>query len=461
VPAMTCLFRHPKTGVYYYRRGVPKALRGAIGKREILRSLGTKDCETAKRLAKPVGIWADALFTSALTRSEPPTMALPPRLDLPFDRAAAEVLRSWFGEGVPELAVSSAKRSSSPPGASLDSVLRKYLVEAAPNQRTSLEYQKTFALFCEISGLTMNSAISVVTKRHVREFKDALLLLPCRMLAKEYRGKSVKEVLALVRGRDDYRRLRPKSINKHLAALSAVFNYAVKHEYREVNPASCMAVRKSREQARVPYDLNDIRRIFGTLLSVREDWKEEEWIPLLALFTGCRMEEIGQLLITDIKEEGGIPFISISGADEQGHIVKRVKTASSVRVVPIHPTLMELGFLCYVALQRAEGAERVFPNLKLHEGKWTIYFSKWWGRQRKRFGILDSRKCFHSFRHAFKDACRAAGVPEDIHDALTGHSNGSVGRSYGNGHSLPVLHQWLSKVTWDVPWLERGRLSSV
>lgn len=184
------------------------------------------------------------------------------------------------------------------------------------------------------------------------------------------------------------------------------------------------------------------------------EWQEEEWIPLVALFTGCRMEEIGQLLISDIKEEGAIPFISISGADEQGRIVKRVKTASSARAVPIHPTLVDLGFLRYVALQRAEGAERVFPNLKLREGKWTVYFSKWWGRQRKRFGILDSRKCFHSFRHAFKDACRAAGVPEDIHDALTGHSNGSVGRSYGSGHSLPVLHQWLSQVTWDVSWSE-------
>lgn len=82
-------------------------------------------------------------------------------------------------------------------------MLRKYLVEAAPNQRTSLEYRKSFALFCEVSGLTMNSAISAVIKRHVREFKDAVLVLPCRMLANEYRGKSVKEVLTLVRDRDD------------------------------------------------------------------------------------------------------------------------------------------------------------------------------------------------------------------------------------------------------------------
>ena len=34
-------------------------------------------------------------------------------------------------------------------------------------------------------------------------------------------------------------------------------------------------------------------------------------------------------------------------------------------------------------------------------------------------------------RHGFKDALRRAGVSEDLNDALTGHSGGGVGRSYG------------------------------
>jgi hypothetical protein len=39
---------------------------------------------------------------------------------------------------------------------------------------------------------------------------------------------------------------------------------------------------------------------------------------------------------------------------------------------------------------------------------------------------------FHSFRHGFKDAARAARVSEDLHDALTGHAGSSVGRTYGS-----------------------------
>ncbi len=39
---------------------------------------------------------------------------------------------------------------------------------------------------------------------------------------------------------------------------------------------------------------------------------------------------------------------------------------------------------------------------------------------------------FHSFRHGFKDALRAAEVSEDINDALTGHAGpGTIGRQYG------------------------------
>lgn len=42
-----------------------------------------------------------------------------------------------------------------------------------------------------------------------------------------------------------------------------------------------------------------------------------------------------------------------------------------------------------------------------------------------------SAKTFHSFRHTFKRACREAGLSEEVHNALTGHAGGGVGRRYG------------------------------
>jgi hypothetical protein len=47
---MSYLQRHPKTGVYWFRRSVPPELRRVVGKPEIRKTLGTKDVREGKRL---------------------------------------------------------------------------------------------------------------------------------------------------------------------------------------------------------------------------------------------------------------------------------------------------------------------------------------------------------------------------------------------------------------------------
>ncbi len=49
VLSMTQPFKHPKTGIYHYRKVVPRPLRGIVGKREEKRSLKTKDPQIAKQ----------------------------------------------------------------------------------------------------------------------------------------------------------------------------------------------------------------------------------------------------------------------------------------------------------------------------------------------------------------------------------------------------------------------------
>ena len=43
-------WKHPKTGIYWLRRGVPAELRELVGKREEKLSLKTRDPSAAKRL---------------------------------------------------------------------------------------------------------------------------------------------------------------------------------------------------------------------------------------------------------------------------------------------------------------------------------------------------------------------------------------------------------------------------
>jgi hypothetical protein len=51
---MSSPFKHPKSGIYYLRKGVPKRLVPIIGKAVFKQSLNTKDLREAKSLIIPL-----------------------------------------------------------------------------------------------------------------------------------------------------------------------------------------------------------------------------------------------------------------------------------------------------------------------------------------------------------------------------------------------------------------------
>lgn len=62
---MTRPYPHPRTGVYWLRKVVPAGLREAVGKRELKRSLGTKDAKVARNLAPAVLAEFNAILAAA------------------------------------------------------------------------------------------------------------------------------------------------------------------------------------------------------------------------------------------------------------------------------------------------------------------------------------------------------------------------------------------------------------
>jgi hypothetical protein len=54
---------------------------------------------------------------------------------------------------------------------------------------------------------------------------------------------------------------------------------------------------------------------------------------------------------------------------------------------------------------------------------------------------------FHSFRGTFKRMTRDAGLYEELHEAIKGHSNqGRVGRDYGRGFSIKPLAKAMAQI---------------
>ena len=74
----------------------------------------------------------------------------------------------------------------------------------------------------------------------------------------------------------------------------------------------------------------------------------------------------------------------------------------------------------------------MFPEIQCgKDGYYSHNFSKWWGRYSKQVAFKAAKTAFHSFRHNFTDALRAAGAGEDVSRALVGHAQGGVHGRYG------------------------------
>ncbi len=124
----------------------------------------------------------------------------------------------------------------------------------------------------------------------------------------------------------------------------------------------------------LPFTSEDIAKMFNpeTYLSMvgrkTKFMNCRYWIPLIGLFTGCRMSEICQIHVRD--ERDGIWCFNISVEDGDANNKKRLKNKPSSRVVPIHPVLLELDFLQYVDSMISKDVKRLFPNLREDRGSY-------------------------------------------------------------------------------------------
>lgn len=314
-------------------------------------------------------------------------------------------------------------------------------------EKTLSDFHTYSRRFTELHG---SMPVTQLTKKHVVEFKDAMLRLPSRM-TKHTKGKTVPQLLEYAEKHTDIPTLSPRTVNdKALGAIGAVLGWAVENTYLEHNPASRVKVKNAKvgTTRRLSYSVEDLNAIFRFPVYTQGErmkggcGEAAYWLPILAAFTGARLEELGQLHAEDIKQDRGVDYIDMTTLDGS----RRLKTETSKRRVPIHPELVRLGFLDYVK-QISKG--RLFPELTSKQGKLTASFSQWWGRYARKHGITDKRKVFHSFRHAAKDALREGGVEEQISDAITGHAAVSEGRKYGSG-GVPIvrLAEGIAKLTY-------------
>ncbi len=231
---------------------------------------------------------------------------------------------------------------------------------------------------------------------------------------KKYEGKTIDQVV------ENAKRCAAKGFSERTRAnkldwLNRFFSYLESKGYIAMNVAGGLAPKVSssaEKDARAPFSDDDIQKIFGTQgLSLIAKYIEREgkqiafWGPLIALFTGARAQEIALLSVENVLSLGDVGWaLSITDENSNESASQRLKTSASKRVVPIHDSLEEVGFLDFVEMRRKTGSNSLlFPEVEeyssIHQRHRAM--TNWFnGSFLKKIGVKTDKKSFHSFRHA-------------------------------------------------------------
>ena len=490
-----CTYLHRHTsGLYYFRMSVPAPLRPMMGgRREIKHSLGTKDRDTAKAMIpdhtksahkelqaareassleqKPVksrGQLAreDARFAFDVEQAELIAAAnddlddelesLEPVMDAlavgqPVEASAADIARA-----VQLLVIHEREK------ASIDKAAAITALSAASNARPSGIHNQAVEwgndagtpLYPDIfnrwqsEGHKRPKTIAMVKASCIR-FHDSIGSVPVEQVTKAnviaFKNHMVEAGQSI------------SNANIRLSHISALLGWAARNGIVPSNVALGTSIPnpQSRKSRRKPFKLPELKEIFGSPVfseGVRPAGGKGEaayWIPTIALYTGARVREIAQLRCGDIRDsefadgDGNMRrswFFSIAEDTDEAGLQTAIKTDASERLVPVHPKLIELGFIDYVQ-KLSDQKGRVFPLLPVDiYGNPAAIWGEWFsGYLRKVCGVVDKRMTFHSFRHTFKDYARDARIEEGIQRQIMGHEGGDVADSYGSGYSLHII----------------------
>ncbi|WP_426609508.1 DUF6538 domain-containing protein [Bradyrhizobium sp. McL0616] len=368
-----------------------------------------------------------------------------------LERAAERDAGNWTGVPADPIVVpadlTQGKRIAAP-GETLMELYDKFKAERIGDARPDTwdQNRKIVKLFAEFVG--ESSHVSVITRKAVRNWKQELARWPVKAAdSKAFQGMSFRKV---IEANETVKKpaISQKSVNKYLAALGSFARWLLQNEYIDDDVMSGMYLSiDKRKKNRFPFTEQQLQTIFNSPLfgnclgdgseskpgndAVR-DWRY--WIPLIAIYSGARLGELCQLLTADVRQLHGVWIFHITevGDEDEDGVGKSTKTGGSMRVVPVHSKLIELGLLDYHASVGARGDQRLFPEAQRDKRGYFGEASKFFNGYFRAVGVkVDRRVNFHSFRHNVTDAFRAAGYLDETFGPLLGHTKASTTGRYG------------------------------
>lgn len=445
IPSHIKISRH---GIFYFRIVIPQRLRAYFGgKQEVKKSLNTTQWRVARRLATVLALRAEWVFVAAERQrmaGQPPEsdnfLSLILNVDLKQGTLQIESDPNNPAEG--EMAIRAAQllapaiaaHMADPEAFAAQNALLQTSLSQAPvangrklsevahdfirtnaakwANRTVGDYEATLDLFIKRVG---NLPIRTVTRKTINDFKVAMT------------GS-----------------MSLRTLDKKILVIHGLFRYATSSgDFNGDNPASRQVVLRKSDKRKLKnyksFTSDHLKLIFSPLTYQEHNPKPHQyWTPLIALYSGARIEEICQLLISDIRDVEGIQCFDIKDDDDQS-----IKTGASKRLIPVHPTLIALGLLEYIKDVKSIAGDTalLFPYLIKTTNGYSKTASAHFAKYMDKIGLTDPLLVFHSFRSTVNNRLKHDGVDEEKRCQLIGHEHDNVNSAiYSTPFNAHYLH---------------------
>jgi integrase len=312
------------------------------------------------------------------------------------------------------------------------------------------------------------------TRQDFERYRDILDRLPLRAFDR-FKTHDLAAAAAA-----NEKRLRPFKViddktvdDDYLTPIKTFFTYLVRHNLISASPAVGVVSSRTRDsrrterpdEARNAFTPNQINAYFRYIVRKRSRATEDYWLPILALYTGARLNELCQIesrrvvmhnerwhidLLTVLDQVEIEQAIRSLKEEERASAKLMLKTASARRQIPIHDDLIKIGFIEFVDQRRdRRDNARLFPRLKPDR---FGYFSSAVGKRLNldltRAGANAPNVSFYSFRHNFSAALTRALTPDRTKDRIMGHLVGGAQGHYGNAKLEDVESAVIERVAF-------------
>ena len=323
-------------------------------------------------------------------------------------------------------------------------------------EKTLIEYRNTLDLMVEIIG---DLPINQLSQKHGRLLSSSLEKLPPRRKTDgRYNQKSVKQLIKM----EVDNPMDTRTVNKLIQRCSSWLNWVIRNGYyteRNIFHGKSIPSNKGKNTiTRQPFTDKQLKLIFNkgylqrTLNSTSPCKFVFYWIGILGLHHGTRLQETSQLYISDIYPLNKIWVIDINDNTKD----KKLKTPNSKRIIPLHQTLIDLGFLDYLHILEQKGRDRLFHELTLGRDGYTKNPSRFFNDYLRELGIKSATEKydFHSLRHN----CNIELIQKDVgveyrNDYLGWGQTGMSKSVYGKPFEPSILQKHCSNnISYPINW---------